>query len=157
MTSHYLRVPQGPEAEWEYKETDQATGRQKRMTIVVPRHLDINDPQNWTKRWGLKDNEMGEVIVCHAGKGEDSDIVFIGDPTPDMLPVDDEAREITAAFETRWKAKPESMAGDYSQSLIDKFNVEAEAIRSKPAEVPGLADLVGAINKLVETTTVRRV
>jgi hypothetical protein len=101
---------------------------------------------------------MCEVIVCHEGKGEDSDIVFIGDPTPDMLPVDDEAREITATFEVRWKAKPESMAGDYSQSLIDKFNVEAEAIRAKPVEVPGLADLVGAINKLVETTTsVRRV
>ena len=68
-----------------------------------------------------------------------------------MLPVDDEAREISATFENRWKAKPENMAGDYSQSLIDKFQADMDELRSKPAEIPGLADLVTVIGKLVES------
>ena len=68
-----------------------------------------------------------------------------------MIPVDDEARELSATFELQWKAKPEALAGDYSQSLIDRFESEMADIRSKPAEVPGLADLVTVIGKLVES------
>ena len=148
MTPHYLNV----EGEtWEYTENDRQTGRPKRVQFPVPRLLDIRDPSCWTNRWGNKDNEDGEIIVCHAGKGESKDIVFIGDPTPDMLPVDDEAREISATFENRWKAKPENMAGDYSQSLIDKFQVDLAVAQAKSSEVPGMADLIANIGKLVET------
>ena len=43
------------------------------------------------------------------------------------------------------------MAGDYSQSLIDKFQADMDELRSKP-EVPGLADLVTVIGKLVSPT-----
>ena len=52
-----------------------------------------------------------------------------------MLPVDGEAREISATFENRWKAKPENMAGDYSQSLIDKFQADMDELRTKPETV----------------------
>ena len=152
--THYLNVPG---EEWEYQETDRNTGRPIRRKFAVPRLLDVNDPSCWTNSWGNKDNADGEIIVCHEGKGESRDIVFFGDPTPDMIPVDDEAKEISAKFEPRWKVKPESLAGDFSQSLVDRFQIEMAEIKSKPAEVPGLADLVGAINKLVETTSVRRV
>lgn len=148
MVAHYLNV-EGEE--WEYTENDRKTGRPKRYKFPVPRHLDPRDPSCWTNAWGPKDNEEGEILVCYKGKGEASDIVFIGDPTPDMLPVDDEAREISASFEHKWKAKPEAMAGDYSQSLIDKFQTEMDELRSKPAEIPGLADLVTVIGKLVES------
>lgn len=145
-TAHYLNVPG---EEWEYTENDRKTGRPKRFKFPVPRHLDINDPTCWTNRWGNKDNEDGEIIVCWEGKGDSSDIVFLGDPTPDMIPVDDEAREISAMFEARWKHKPES-SGDYSQSLIDRFQIEMADIKSKPVEVPGLAELTKAIGALVE-------
>jgi len=148
MCSHYLNVPG---EEWEYQETDRNTGRPIRRKFPVPRLLDIGDPSCWTNSWGNKDNADGEVIVCHEGKGESRDIVFYGDPTPDMVPVDDEAKEISASFEARWKVKPEGMAGDFSQSLVDRFQIEMAEIKSKPAEVPGLADLVGAIKQLVET------
>ena len=146
--AHYLNV-EGEE--WEYTENDRKTGRPKRFKFPVPRLLDPRDPTCWTKVWGSKDNEEGEIIVCHSGKGESSDITFFGDPTPDMIPVDDEARELSATFERQWKAKPEALAGDYSQSLIDRFESEMADIRSKPAEVPGLADLVTVIGKLVES------
>jgi hypothetical protein len=148
MTPHYLNVPG---EEWEYTENDRQTGRPKRIKYQVPRLLDIRDPSNWTNRWGNKDNEDGEIIVCWQGKGESSDIVFVGDPTPDMVPVDDEAREISATFEARWKTKPESMAGDFSQSLVDKFQIEMAEAQAKPVEVPGLAELTAAIGSLVQT------
>lgn len=154
MTAHYLNVPA---EEWEYTENDRTTGRPKRLKFNVPRLLDPNDPSAWTNRWGNKDNEAGEIIVCHEGAGEERDVVFLGDPTPDMVPIDDEAKEISAAFEFRWNSRPEDDAGQYSQSLIDRFQVQMAEVSAKPVEVPGLADLVGAIKDLVKTNEVRRV
>lgn len=154
MTSHYLNVPNEI---WEYQETDRTTGKPVRRQFQVPKLLDVNDPQCWTNHWGNRDNAEGEIIVCHEGKGESRDQPFIGDPTPDMIPLDDEAREISASFENIWKIKPERVAGEYSQSLVDRFNIEMMELRARPPEVPGLTDLIGAIKSLVETNqTVRR-
>ena len=150
MTPHYLN---SPGEEWEYTENDRTTGRPKRIKFAVPRYLDPRDPSAWTKRWGNKDNEDGEVIVCHEGKGETVDIVFLGDPTPDMVPVDDEAKVISAGFEKLWSYKPETDMGDYSQSLVDKFQVELAEAQTRPVEVPGLSDLTQAIGKLVDQNT----
>ncbi len=147
MTAHYLSVPG---EEWEYTENDRTTGRPKRMKFAVPRYLDIRDPSSWTHRWGNKDNEDGEIIVCWEGRGEAKDITFIGDPTPDMEPVDDEAREISEKFKVRWQMAPETGAGDYSQSLIDRFQVDMAELRARPPEIPGLSDLTAAIGKMVE-------
>lgn len=154
MNAHYLNVP---DEEWEYSENDRTTGRPKKVKFKVPRLLDPRDPTCWTNRWGNQDNAEGEIIVCHEGMGETKDITFFGDPTPDMVPVDDEAKAITATFEKRWQAKPENMAGDYSQSLIDRFQIDMAEIKSKPAEIPGMSDLVAAINGLVQTQSARRV
>ena len=81
-----------------------------------------------------------------------------------MSPVDDEAREISATFEHRWAFKPENAEGDYSQSLVDRFQSELAEVVTKPIEVPGLAELTGAIGELVkqnqkvlEASTERRV
>lgn len=147
MTPHYLNVPG---EEWEYTENDRTTGRPKRVKFPVPRLLDTRDPGAWTNRWGNKDNEDGEIIVCWEGKGDSKDIVFIGDPTPDMMPMDDEAKAISATFETRWQQKPENVAGDFSQTLVDRFQVELAEAQAKPAEVPGMADLTSAITELVK-------
>jgi hypothetical protein len=154
MNAHYLNVPG---EQWEYMENDRRTGRPIRTKFNVPRLLDPNDPTCWTNRWGSKDNEEGEVIVCLEGQGDTHDIIFTGDPTPDMVPVDDEARAISAKFELRWNSRPEESAGEYSQSLIDRFQIQMAEVSSKPVEVPGLADLVSAINGLVKSNDVRRV
>lgn len=147
----YLHVP---DETWEYKEIDRATGRSKRIELPVPRLLDPNDPSCWTTRWGNRDlaNENGEVIVCWEGKGEPRDQVFIGDPTPDMVPLDDEAAEVSASFADQWSFKaedPNAMQG-FSQSLVDRFNHEIESIKTRPPEVPGLADLTAAIKTMAE-------
>jgi len=148
LVSHYLPVT---DEEWEYKETDRSTGREIRKRMQVPRLLDINDPSCWTNKWGTNGNEEGEIIVCHEGRGDSKDIVFIGDPTPDMQPVDDEAREISASFEGRWSYKSDDpTAVGYSQSLVDKFQFEMAQKQSAPVEIPGLSDLTAAIGKLVD-------
>ena len=146
-TSHYLNTPG---EEWEYTENDRTTGRPRRTKFPVPRYLDIRDPMCWTNKWGNRDNEDGEIIVCWEGKGDASDIIFTGDPTPDMIPVDDEAKEISATFAARWDRRPEDVAGDYSQSLIDRFQVQLAEAQTKPVEVPGMAELTAAIGSLVQ-------
>ncbi len=151
MTAHYLNVAG---EEWEYKEQDRKTKREVRRRIAVPKHLDPLDPTAWNNRWGQGDNEEGEVIVAHAdGAHEDRDHIFIGDPTPDMVPLDDEARALSASFAERWRYKPETSERSYSQSLVDQFQSEMAESRTKPVEIPGMSDLVAAIGALVKVQT----
>lgn len=150
MSSHYLNVP---DEEWEYKETDRKTGREKRIRLPVPRLLDINDPSCFTTRLGgdtQAGTAEGEIVVCHEDKGSPGDITFFGDPTPEMVPLDDEAKAITAKFEKQWKYKPEEATAGHSQSLIDQFQIEMAEVRTKPAEIPGLAELTAAMLKQTE-------
>lgn len=143
-TAHYINCLDG--AEWEYSEVDRTTGRNIRKKFPVPRLLNPLDPSDWNNKWGSRDNEEGEVIVCLEGKGEPRDYTFLGDPTPDMIPLDDEARAISADFADRWSFKPATgEPGNFSQSLVDKFQSEMADIKSKPVEIPGLTDLVSAI------------
>jgi hypothetical protein len=148
MASHYLNVVE--KIEWECKEVDRTTGRERRKQITVPLHLDILDPSCWTNRWGNRtafDPGEGEIVVCQPGTGQPTDMEFHGDPTPDMMPLDDEAKEISASFEHLWRYKPEGTETSFSQSLIDNFQAQmSEAESKKPAvEVAGLADLVAAM------------
>lgn len=154
MVSAYLNTVTS--VEWEYNETDRSTGRPKRMRVQVPRLLDIRDPGDWTNTWKSGTNmatsklsdEEGEIILCHEGKGSRGDIEFIGDPTPDMVPVDDEAREISARFEDHWRYKPDGGPISYSQSMVDGFKAEMAEKDTKPQaiEIPGLTDLVAALS-----------
>lgn len=144
MNNHHLRTIGN---EWEYKEIDRTTGREVRKRIEVPRYLDVNDQHDWTNSWGNKDNQEGEIIVCHEGKGDSRDVVFFGDPTPDMMPIDDEAKAISATFEKRWNYSPETdfINAGYSQSLIDNFQRDMADKAAAPVEIPGLSDLVAAM------------
>ena len=146
MTSHYLRtaIP----TQWEYQETDRKTGRPKRTRFDVPALLDPNDPGCWTNKWGNKDNEEGEVIVCQPGKGNEGDIEFLGDPTPDMQPVDNEAREISASFEDLWRYKPDGAEVSHSQSLVDQFQMDMVDKMNKPVEIPGLQELAASVAQI---------
>src|SRR5262245_32892957 len=99
MTAHYLMT--NPPAEWEHKETSRETGRQTTVKYKVPRLLEPKDPA---------DHNYPDEIIVSDGKGniERRDIIFVGDPTPDMEPIDDEAKKITQGFvdSGRWR-KPE--------------------------------------------------
>lgn len=153
MTAVYLKTTRGEE--WEYSETDRKTGRPKRMKLPVPCLLDPREPTDWTNTWGRGDDREGEIIVCCPGKGLDTDIEFLGDPTPDMVPMDDEARAITASFANHWRYKPEGTDIPHSQSLIDGMQAQMAELSSKPAmvQVEGLDALVAIMAEQAKTTS----
>lgn len=142
---HYIN---SPGTEWEYNETK--NGKVNRKRFVVPRYFNTSDPGDWNNKWGSKDDEEGEIIVCHAGKGAERDFIFTGDPTPDMIPLDDEAKAISKSFEGRWSYRPETAENDFSQSLVDKFESAMAEVQTKPVEVPGMSDLVANLAALTQ-------
>jgi len=147
--AHYLNV--GSDSEWEYVESSGGKkGKQNRKRFIVPRFVDPRDPSDWTRSWGRDADADGEVVVCYEGKGDSTDIVFQGDPTPDMIPVDDEARAISTSFEERWRYKPEGAELGYSQSLIDEFQKEMAESTARPVEIPGLQDLAAAVAQMAQ-------
>lgn len=96
---HYIHI-EG--TEWEYKETDQATGQQGRKVFAVPRHLDPDNPRDC--------NYPGECIVATKASAQyPRDHIFSGPPTPDMEPLDEEAEAITEATRDSWVHPIESL------------------------------------------------
>lgn len=122
--------------EWEYNETDRDTGRAIRKRFVVPLFLDIRDPACHTPP------KSGQVIVSYEKGALPSDVIFTGEPTPSMEPIDDEATEISRSLENKWKHPIDSMSTTLSQSLISHFEGQInEIMRLKPgqASVPNVA------------------
>lgn len=118
---HYLNVPG---TTWRYEETDQTSGERAEKVFTVPRLLDPSNPRDC--------NRDGDCIVFH-GEGPSTRGLypFLGDPTPDMEPVDDEATEISASFQDKWQHPIDTLPsnGDYSASLINAFEKQlAKAI-----------------------------
>ena len=93
---HYLSVPS---ERWEHTTIDSRTGKPVRKMFRVPKHLDPRLEDDWNVRINGMD---GEIHVCYEGKDDpkypDRAIVFEGNPTPGMLPLDDEAKEISGQF-----------------------------------------------------------
>jgi len=142
LEAHYLNVPG---TEWEYKESDRETGRQARKIYQVPLYLnpDILTDQN--------DRENGWVIVSNRyDKAHPRDYVFVGPPTPNMEPIDDEATEISQGYHDRgeWKHPIENLNMTYSQSLLSEFESKLASMLSgridmtPPPNVP-----VGGVTK----------
>lgn len=133
ITGHYLNVPG---TEWEYKETDRGTGKQVRKVFPVPMLLDPND--------GSHQNYPGAIIVTNKeDRAFPNDILFVGDPTPDMDPLDDEAEAISASFKDRWIHPIEALPGQsFSQSLLDDLQRQVAAMQTddkvKPKNIGGI-------------------
>lgn len=153
--SHYLNVPGET---WEYVENDRKTGRPKRTSFPVPRLLDIGDPTCWNNVVAFDNHnkpEVGEIIVTNkASKEFPHDIVFLGDPTPDMAPVDDEAQAISDTFiqAGKWKHPIEGMEASFGDHLIVGFQAElakAQAANARP-QVEGMSELLAAMTAMMK-------
>ena len=174
--AHYLRVPElpdGTKVEWEHKETSRESGRSVRKLFPVPMLLDPRD--------GADCNYPGEIIVAHAVDGAHNlraDIIFIGDPTPEMEPLNEAAQAITDSLRTKWEHPIETLPANggmnpaeqaFMQSMMSSFAKEIGAALPKSnIAVPDdekeelkarLAKLEAAIatQPKLETTTGRRV
>lgn len=146
-TAHYLNMIDA--SEWEYSETDRTTGRPRKRVFKVPTLLDPQDPTLWNSRAG----EEGEIIVCDHGTHESRDYEFVGDPTADMIPLDDEAKAISAKFEAKWNRPAEGLGADsYGESLIIGFQKQLAEVQSttKSTEISGMSELLAAMTSMIK-------
>lgn len=166
MQPHYLNVPvlpDGTKVEWEHKETDRETGRMNRKYFTVPCLLDTKNPGDFT--------EGDSIVVCYEGKGNRRDVTFIGDPTPDMEPLDDEAETISDAIRPRWEHPIDSLPANggmndkesaFMMQMMKAFAGQAE-VANQPVsnvEIEELKKLVAQqqeqINQLLSLKNERR-
>ena len=153
---HHLNVPG---TKWEYIETDRKTGRPRRTEFSVPLYLHPQDTTYWTEVI-IKDEE-GYINVCHEDKGQPNDIVFLGEPTPDMMPLDDEAREISSRH--KWSHPIDSLPaqgtgaeGGYAERILYSFQQQLSEAMTKNAaspatvQVEGVSDMMAAMTKVME-------
>lgn len=149
VCGHYLNTE--PPQFWEYKEIDRGTGKQVTRRFPVPALLDPNDPGDWNHKDGFGN---GEVIVAHAGKTDNSrDIIFTGDPTPDMVPLDAEAEAITKSLAGKWKHPIESLTGNYADTLLQDLQTEMAKVAANvpPAgQIQGLTELMAAMTTIMK-------
>lgn len=100
MSAHYLNVQElsdGTRIEWEHKETARETGRTVRRLFPVPMLLNPQDPADH--------NYPGEIIVASEIEGTHRaprDIVFRGEPTQEMEPLNEAAQAITDSLRDKW-------------------------------------------------------
>lgn len=146
INPHYLAV-EG--TKWEYHELDRATGRQIRKQYPVPLYLDPRDLADCNHKFG---RDEGEIIVTNGGTCDPKDLKFTGDPTPDMLPVDEEAEAISAKLAETWKLPPEAREQGYSQSLIDNMQRQMALLQTeqKPVEISGLAEFMSTMTQVLQ-------
>jgi len=136
---HYLSVPG---TEWEYKETDRETQRQVRKVFEVPLYLNPGEPSDWNDRA----NER-IVVTNKFDKAHPRDHVFMGPPTPDMEPIDEEAQTISDGYvkSGAWKHPIEALDMNYSQSVLSDFERQlATLLANQPAKPPSLS--LGAVS-----------
>lgn len=98
---HYLNVPG---TEWEQVTTDRITQRPVRKKFPVPLHLDPRIESDWNydaecERPARQGDMDGSIVVANKAHPKyPRAYIFVGDPTPGMLPLDDEAKEISGKF-----------------------------------------------------------
>lgn len=130
---HYLNVPDN---EWEYKEQDPTTGREMRHRFPVPRLLNPDDPSDFNYR-----EDRMVVVATARSPNFPRDYIFSGPPTPDMEPMDDEARAISDSFADKWRHPMDSLPGigDFSQSLIAMFEKQMAQLPTAPLQTQSMA------------------
>ena len=136
---HYLSVPG---TEWEYKETDMGSGKQGRKIYPVPMYL---HPDSMADQ-----NYPGEIIVSNGNNAQPKDIVFVGPPTPDMDPLDDEARAISAAESQKWIHPIDSLSPTYGQSRILEWEGEMGKPTTPQVDPKSFAELQATVDKLLK-------
>ena len=141
---HYLSVP---DTEWEFVETDTGSGKQVRHRYVVPMYLDPKDPSDC--------NRQGEIVVCWKNKGAQGDLVFVGEPTPEIEPLDDEAREISDSHRHKWSQYGGGFQGaGYAEGMLQDFQRQlSEASRRNPPAIDHsgeIAELKDQVAELVK-------
>lgn len=148
---HYINAKQyGEDTTWVREETNRDTGRAFRRTFAVPLYIDPEDP-------GCINRSLGFCVVATEGKEMPGDIILLGPPTPDMEPLDDEAREITKAESVKWKdpinSLPISIGDDFGNQLLAMLTAQFNTVANQPANTSlktASTDEVAELRRMVE-------
>jgi hypothetical protein len=152
IENHYIKT-RDP-TKWEYLETDRQTGRQKRTIFEVPRFIQHDDPADWT----IRENGEGYVTVSDGHNADPRDIIFVGEPTPGMLALDDEARAVSKRHEHKW-VQPNGLLENgefgWASKLTDTFIQQQDVFRDQMAElatrpVPGMEQFMSVMTQVIK-------
>lgn len=159
--AHYLKVPG---TQWEYNSIDRRTGRPKREIFSVPLQLDPKSIDDLTKHgqpdpsFPSRDVEDYIIVVTDAPGVNQRDVVFEGKPTPGMLPLDDEAKAITAqCSKGLWDPTPgtddDSARASLSNKIIDELmgqmNTLKDEVRTAP-QIEGIGELLQTMSAMMK-------
>lgn len=127
---HYINARQfGEPTQWVREETNRDTGRAFRRTFDVPLYIDPEDPICINKNLGI-------CVVASEGSEMPGDIILLGPPTPDMEPMDDDARKVTAAESAKWKdpinALPIHIGEDFGAQLLNMLTAQMNTVAKVP-------------------------
>lgn len=150
---HYLNTV---DTKWEFETKNRTTGRSERKQFRVPLHLDPNIEADWNYTDRVGNNIVdGKVVVCWEGKGEDRDIVFEGDPTPGMLPLDDEAKAVSEKF--AWKPTAgldqESQFNSHTQQMLIKLTEELKGATAAAPQAAGMDEFMKGMMEMMKMQT----
>lgn len=133
MSAHYLTVPG---THWEQNETDRNTGKSNRKVHNVGLLLNPDDAADCDRN--------GEIIVYSAvegGRGPKFGHEFLGEPTPEMEPINDEAQTISDSLRAKWEKPFDSFQtaadGDFSTRLLAGIEKALNKASQNTGDVPG--------------------
>lgn len=160
---HYLKCSGDNAGVYEHKETDRFTGKQITKKFPVGVHLNTKDDGdfNYTEKSPDPHTQEVGIIVARPGKGLPRDILFECDVTPDMRPLDDEARKISEETGARlgWKVGQsdffrEGNEHSYADRMLDDLQGQvAEALSrggNTEANSAVLSELKDAVSMLAQ-------
>ncbi len=143
---HYLNVKGN---QWEYKEIDRSTGKEKRHLRGVPMYLHPEDPSTWnyiTER--LPNGQIADGYIIVSLKEDPNfpkDIIFAGGCTMDMEPMDDEAKVMIATLQGKWKHPIDSLPGTFAEQLpfLWQQQLESEKLKAPTVSTKEIDELRG--------------
>lgn len=140
---HYLLARQfGEDTTWVREETNRDTGRAFRRTFPVPLFIDPEDPI-------CINRNVGYCVVATEGSEMPGDITLLSPCTPDMEPLDDDARKVTAEESKKWKdpinSLPIAIGEDFGNQLLTMLTAQFNTVANNPS-----VSLKGASNSEIE-------
>lgn len=128
---HYLLAKQfGEDTTWVREETNRDTGRAFRRTFAVPLYIDPEDPL-------CINRNLGFCVVATEGSEMPGDITLLSPCTPDMEPLDDDAKRITAEESKKWKdpinSLPISIGDDFGNQLLAMLTAQFNNVSNAPS------------------------
>jgi hypothetical protein len=146
--NHYIHAlpPDLDAVEWEYREVDRTTGRERRRRYPVPMYCET------------------ETVVSRKHSLQRGDFLYEGDPGPAMDPLDEEAKKISESLAHKWVKPPDFVVGQsFSDSLLDMLQKQFSAAASgmtqqipQPVAVAGVSrEEFSALQKQLEALMVQ--